>query len=63
MTSTPTSIARGNSERHEVNVSKGAAVVIGLIAIYLGYIFEKQNVAFMVGLAFAVPRAATSLFS
>ena len=47
-------IARGNSEKHEVNVSKGAAVVIGIIAIYLGYIFEKQNVAFMVGLAFAV---------
>ena len=47
-------IAPGKSERHEVNISKGAAVVIGLIAIYLGYIFEKQNVAFMVGLAFAV---------
>ena len=47
-------IARGDSERHEVNVSKGAAVVIGLIAIYLGVVFEDQNVAFMVGLAFAV---------
>jgi cation/acetate symporter len=29
-------------------------VIIGIIAIYLGYVFEKQNVAFMVGLAFAV---------
>ena len=47
-------IAKGNSEKHEVNVSKGAAVVIGLIAIYLGIVFEDQNVAFMVGLAFAV---------
>ena len=28
--------------------------MIGLVAIYLGYSFEKQNVAFMVGLAFAV---------
>ena len=47
-------IAKGNSEKHEVNVSKGAAVVIGLVAIYLGIVFEDQNVAFMVGLAFAV---------
>ena len=48
-------IARGrSSEKHEVNISKIAAVVIGLVAIYLGYVFEKQNVAFMVGLAFAV---------
>ncbi len=29
-------------------------MVIGLVAIFLGYIFEKQNVAFMVGLAFSV---------
>ncbi len=28
--------------------------MIGLIAIGLGYIFENQNVAFMVGLAFSV---------
>ena len=48
-------IARGRtSEKHEVNISKAAAVVIGLVAIYLGYVFENQNVAFMVGLAFAV---------
>ena len=48
-------IARGRTtERQEVNVSKIASVVIGLIAIALGYVFEKQNVAFMVGLAFAV---------
>ncbi len=47
-------IAKGNSERHEVNISKGAAVVIGIVAIGLGVVFEKQNVAFMVGLAFSV---------
>jgi cation/acetate symporter len=48
-------IARGRTtERHEVNISKVSAVVIGIVAIYLGYIFEKQNVAFMVGLAFSV---------
>ena len=42
------------SERREVNISKAAAVVIGIVAIVLGYVFENQNVAFMVGLAFAV---------
>ena len=47
--------ARGRTtERAEVNISKGAAVAIGVIAIGLGYVFEKQNVAFMVGLAFSV---------
>jgi cation/acetate symporter len=48
-------IARGRaSERKEVNISKISAVVIGIVAIILGYVFENQNVAFMVGLAFAV---------
>lgn len=47
-------IAKGRSERHEVKISKAAAVVIGIVAIYLGYTFEKLNVAFMVGLAFSV---------
>jgi cation/acetate symporter len=54
-------IARGRaSERSEVNLSKATAVVIGIVAIILGYVFENQNVAFMVGLAFAV--AASSNF-
>jgi cation/acetate symporter len=48
-------IARGRiNEQKEVNISKIAAVVIGIVAIILGYVFENQNVAFMVGLAFAV---------
>ncbi len=48
-------IARGRaSEKSEVFISKVSAVLIGILAIYLGYVFEKQNVAFMVGLAFAV---------
>jgi cation/acetate symporter len=42
------------SEHTEVRLSKIAAVAIGGVAIFLGYVFEKQNVAFMVGLAFAV---------
>jgi len=48
-------IAKGRAtEASEVRLSKIAAIVIGVVAIVLGYIFEKQNVAFMVGLAFAV---------
>ena len=48
-------IARGRvSEQKEVNISKISAIFIGIVAIVLGYIFENQNVAFMVGLAFAV---------
>ncbi len=48
-------IAKGSAtERNEVNISKMTAVVIGIVAIVLGYVFENQNVAFMVGLAFAV---------
>jgi cation/acetate symporter len=48
-------IAKGAlSEDKEVWASKLAAVAIGIIAVYLGYVFEHQNVAFMVGLAFAV---------
>ncbi|MCC0804835.1 cation acetate symporter [Methylobacterium sp. W2] len=48
-------IARGRTnEASEVRLSKLSAVVIGIVAIYLGYVFENQNVAFMVGLAFSV---------
>ena len=48
-------IARGRAnEQKEVRLSKITAVVIGIVAIILGYVFENQNVAFMVGLAFAV---------
>jgi cation/acetate symporter len=48
-------IAKGKvSEEKEIRLSKLAAIVIGIVAIMLGYVFENQNVAFMVGLAFAV---------
>ena len=48
-------IARGRTnEAAEVRLSKISAIVIGIVAIFLGYIFENQNVAFMVGLAFSV---------
>ncbi len=45
-------------EQKEMHVSKIATVVIGIIAIVLGIIFEKQNIAFMVGLAFAIAASA-----
>jgi len=44
----------------ELHVSKAATVVLGVVAIVLGIAFEKQNIAFMVGLAFAI--AASSNF-
>ena len=37
-----------------MRVSRIATVVLGIVAIYLGIVFEQQNVAFMVGLAFAI---------
>jgi cation/acetate symporter len=50
---------RGRStEGREVNVSRLASLAIGVVAIGLGIVFEKQNVAYMVGLAFAVAASA-----
>ncbi len=46
------------SEADEIRVSKFATVGLGIVAIALGILFEKQNVAFMVGLAFGVAAAA-----
>ena len=48
------------SDGSEVRVSKIATVVLGIVAVILGIAFEKENIAFMVGLAFAV--AASSNF-
>lgn len=42
----------------EMKVSKISTVVLGLVAIYLGIAFEDQNIAFMVGLAFAIAASA-----
>ena len=41
-------------EGEEIKVSRIATICLGITAIILGIIFEKQNVAYMVGLAFAV---------
>jgi len=40
--------------REELRVSRAATLVLGLLAIVLGIQFESQNVAYMVGLAFAI---------
>ena len=41
-------------EKREVMVSRISTIMLGLVAILLGITFEKQNVAYMVGLAFAI---------
>jgi cation/acetate symporter len=46
------------NEADEIRISKIATVVLGIVAIILGIAFEKQNVAFMVGLAFAIAASA-----
>ncbi len=46
-------------DKQEVLVSRVATVVLGLLAVLLGILFQKQNVAFMVGLAFTIAASAT----
>ena len=41
-------------EKREVMVSRISTIMLGVVAILLGITFEKQNVAYMVGLAFAI---------
>ena len=51
--------AHGNvDEQQEVRISKAATVALGIIAILLGIAFEKQNIAYLVGLTFAVAASA-----
>lgn len=45
---------KGATEREELKVSKITVLVLGVVAIVLGVLFENQNIAFMVGLAFAI---------
>ncbi|AJR01654.1 MULTISPECIES: cation/acetate symporter ActP [Hafnia] len=42
------------TERNELKVSKITVLVLGVVAIGLGILFENQNIAFMVGLAFSI---------
>ncbi len=41
-------------EGEEIRVSRLATIALGIAAIFLGILFEQQNVAYMVGLAFAI---------
>jgi cation/acetate symporter len=45
-------------EAAELRASRITTVILGIVAIVLGVLFEKVNVAFMVGLAFAVAASA-----
>jgi len=42
----------------ELRVSRMTTVALGIIAVVLGIAFEKQNIAFMVSLAFAIAASA-----
>jgi cation/acetate symporter len=52
-------VRQGNaSEREQLTVARGATIAIAILAIVLGIVFEGQNVAFMVGLAFSIACSA-----
>ncbi|MCF4006732.1 cation acetate symporter [Corynebacterium uropygiale] len=46
------------TEEEQVKVSRATVVVIGILAIVLGILAMKQNVAFLVSLAFAIAASA-----
>jgi len=50
---------KGNAtSENELRVSKITTIALGIVAVVLGIAFEKQNVAFMVSLAFAIAASA-----
>ncbi|MGE8569666.1 MAG: cation/acetate symporter ActP [Achromobacter sp.] len=52
-------IARGRAtEAQQMRISRLSTIALGVMAILLGIVFENQNVAFMVGLAFAIAASA-----
>jgi cation/acetate symporter len=46
------------TEEEQVKAAKLATIVFGVVAVGLGILFKGQNVAFMVGLAFAIAASA-----
>jgi cation/acetate symporter len=48
---------KANSE-DELRISKITTICLGILAVTLGIMFEKQNIAFMVSLAFAIAASA-----
>ena len=54
-----TVIKKGNADSaSELRVSRYTTVALGIVAVVLGIAFEKQNIAFMVALAFAIAASA-----
>jgi cation/acetate symporter len=54
-----TVIKKGNADsKAELGVSRITTVILGIVAVVLGIAFEKQNIAFMVSLAFAIAASA-----
>jgi len=52
-------IKKGNADSaSELKISRLTTVALGIIAVILGIAFEKQNIAFMVSLAFAIAASA-----
>jgi cation/acetate symporter len=47
-----------STDREEVYVARVATIIFGVAAVLLGILFKGQNVAFMVGLAFAIACSA-----
>jgi len=45
-------------DKEQLRVARAATLVLGVLAITLGILFKGQNVAFMVGLAFAIAASA-----
>jgi cation/acetate symporter len=49
----------GNAPQHEQMIAaRSASIILGVLAIILGIIFEGQNVAYMVGLTFSIAASA-----
>jgi cation/acetate symporter len=48
----------GRGQDDEVRMARRAALVIGAVAVMLAVVFRGQNVAFLVGLAFAIAASA-----
>ncbi len=54
-----TVIKKGKADSaDELKVSRWTTVALGIVAVVLGIAFEKQNIAFMVSLAFAIAASA-----
>ncbi len=54
-----TVIKKGQADsKSELKISRLTTVALGIVAVALGIAFEKQNIAFMVSLAFAIAASA-----